>query len=118
MISLTATSSFGTLGDMSKEIILAGVRKGGDRQDLHERVRQHALAARERLDDGADDNDFFIRISGDESFGLKMKDLVDMANPNRLVGRCAQQVEHFLRERVGPVLEETENLRAAEEVRV
>ena len=103
---------------VTEEIILTGVRKGGDRQDLHERVRQHALAARERLDDGADDNDFFIRISGDESFGLDMKDLADMANPNRLVGRCAQQVEHFLRERVGPVLEETENLRAAEEVRV
>ena len=103
---------------VTEEIILAGVRKGGDRQDLHERVRQHALAARERLDDGADDNDFFIRISGEESFGLSMKDLADMADPNHLVGRCAQQVEHFLRERVGPVLEETENLRAAEEVRV
>jgi len=103
---------------VTEEIILAGVRKGGDRQDLHERVRQHALAARERLDDGADDNDFFIRISGEDSFGLSMKDLADMADPNQLVGRCAQQVEYFLRERVGPVLEETENLRAAEEVRV
>jgi len=103
---------------VTEEIILAGVRKGGDRQDLHERVRQHALAARERLDDGADDNDFFIRISGDKSFGLSMKDLADMADPTQLVGRCAQQVEYFLRERVGPVLEETANLRAAEEVRV
>jgi adenylosuccinate lyase len=90
---------------VTEEVILAGVKKGGDRQDLHERVRVHALAARERLDDGAPDNDFFDRVAGDATFGITMDELVELAHPPRLVGRCPDQVRSFLGRRVRPLLD-------------
>jgi len=89
---------------VTEEVILAGVKKGGDRQDLHERVRVHALAARERLDEGADDNDFFTRVADDDSFGTTLDELVALADPARLVGRAPHQVRSFLAERVQPAL--------------
>jgi adenylosuccinate lyase len=103
---------------VTEEILIAGVRRGGDRQDLHERVRQHALAARERLDDGSDDNDFFQRIADDESFGVTTAELSELAEPDQLVGRCPRQVERFLTERVDPLFEGAEGPPPAEEVRV
>ena len=53
-----------------EEVLLAGVEAGGDRQELHERVRRHAMEARRRLDEGASDNDFLDRVAADPSFGL------------------------------------------------
>jgi len=103
---------------VTEEILIAGVRAGGDRQDLHERVRQHALAARERLDEGAEDNDFFERIAGDPSFGLDAAALEELADPNRLVGRAPDQVHRFLATCVDPLLEGAETAELAEEVRV
>ena len=103
---------------VTEEILIAGVRRGGDRQDLHERVRGHALAARERLDDGAEDNDFFSRIAGDAAFGLGMNELDALADPHRLVGRSADQVGRFLATRIDPLFEAAEAPRPAEEVRV
>jgi adenylosuccinate lyase len=89
---------------ITEEILIAGVRAGGDRQDLHERVRQHALAARERLDAGAADNDFLARIAGDSAFGLDAEDLARLSMPERLVGRSAKQVDGFLKNTVTQVL--------------
>ena len=103
---------------VTEEILIAGVRGGGDRQDLHERVRGHALAARERLDEGAEDNDFFTRIAADGAFGLGMEDLRALADPHRLVGRSARQVERFLTARIDPLFEAVDAPRPAEEVRV
>ncbi|MCY3700196.1 MAG: adenylosuccinate lyase [Gemmatimonadetes bacterium] len=103
---------------VTEEILIAGVRRGGDRQDLHERVRGHALAARERLDEGAEDNDFFARIAADGAFGLGMEEVHALADPHRLVGRSAHQVERFLTTRIDPLFEAAEAPRPAEEVRV
>lgn len=87
-----------------EQLLIAGVRAGGDRQELHDRARVHAMAARERLDRGATDNDFLRRIAGDPAFRLGETDLADLAVPSRLVGRAPEQVERFLRERVEPRL--------------
>jgi adenylosuccinate lyase len=89
---------------VTEEILIAGVRRGGDRQELHERVRRHALAARERMDDGAPDNDFLGRISRDSSFDLSPEDLVELARPETLTGRSAEQVDRFLSTVVQPLL--------------
>ncbi len=102
---------------VTEEVILAGVKKGGDRQDLHERVRLHALAARERLDDGAGDNDFFVRVAADDAFDTTMADLVKLADPPRLVGRSPDQVRSFLSNRVAKLLE-SEASTPAEALRV
>ncbi|MFV1986827.1 MAG: adenylosuccinate lyase [Gemmatimonadota bacterium] len=90
---------------VTEEVILSGVKKGGDRQDLHERVRVHALAARERLDEGADDNDFFERVANDDAFDTTVAELIELADPPRLVGRSPDQVRSFLSTRVAPLLE-------------
>ncbi len=103
---------------VTEQILLAGVRAGGDRQDLHERIRQHALAARQRLDEGAEDNDFFARIAGDAAFGLDVPALEALAEPSRLVGRAPQQVARFLTERVDPLFVGGAAPPAREEVRV
>lgn len=87
-----------------EDALIAGVQKGGDRQELHERIRRHAMRARERLDDGADDNDFFDRVASDEAFGLDRRELEALGDPYRLVGRAPEQVETFLREEIEPAL--------------
>ncbi len=87
-----------------ERILIAGVAKGGDRQDLHERLRGHAMDARTRLDDGASDNDFFDRVAADAAVELTMEELQRLADPAALVGRAPQQVERLLRDRVAPLL--------------
>jgi adenylosuccinate lyase len=88
-----------------EEALLAGVAKGGDRQELHERIRRHAMEARARLDEGAEDNDFFDRIAGDAAFGLDQRELAGLADAHALVGRAPEQVSTFLRDEIEPVLE-------------
>ncbi len=102
---------------ITEEIILAGVKRGGDRQDLHEKVRGHALAARGRLDSGAEDNDFFDRIAGDAAFELNPYDLEQLADPHRLVGRAAYQARSFVEHRVDPLFQNA-GPQEAEELRV
>ncbi|MFQ5679179.1 MAG: adenylosuccinate lyase [Gemmatimonadota bacterium] len=87
---------------IAEEVLIAGVRAGGDRQELHERFRVHASAARERLRNGASENDLLKRIAADPAFGLDLPALDEMADPQRLVGRAARQVERFLTEQVDP----------------
>jgi adenylosuccinate lyase len=88
-----------------EQALIAGVRQGGDRQDLHERIRRHAMDARSRLDEGCNDNDFFKRVAADDAFGLTHEDLESLASASGLVGRAPQQVEEFLTSDVDPLLD-------------
>ncbi len=99
-----------------ERVLIAGVERGGDRQDLHERLRKHAMDARARLDEGATDNDFFDRVSGDDAINLGAEDLAEVASPAALVGRAPGQVDRLLRDRVAPVLAgiDSQDLQAAE----
>ena len=90
---------------VTERVLIAGVRKGGDRQELHERIRVHAMAAREGLDAGAEENDFFRRVAEDPAFDLSLDELNELSRAEDLVGRCPRQVEKFLTERVAPMLE-------------
>jgi adenylosuccinate lyase len=80
---------------------MAAVQAGGDRQDLHERIRVHAIAAADRLKDGAPDNDLLERIRRDPSF--PPIDLDDVLDPGRYIGRSVRQVEEFLAREVEPI---------------
>ena len=103
---------------VTEEVLIAGVRAGGDRQDLHERIRGHALAARARLDEGATDNDFLSRIARDEAFPLDDSEVRALAVPEQLIGRSVEQVEQFLARRVEPILEAAGAREPAMELRV
>jgi len=100
-----------------ERVLIAGTEKGGDRQDLHERLRRHAMAARTRLDEGADDNDFFERVVADDAIDLDADELRALAAPPSLVGRAGEQVERLLR-RVDALEAETGEDEEAPDLRV
>ena len=88
-----------------EHLLIAGVREGGDRQELHERIRRHAMAARERMQEEATENDFLERVEADPELPLGGERLRELADPAHLTGRAEEQVERFLEGRVDPVLE-------------
>jgi len=88
----------------TEELIVRAVRAGGDRQQAHERIRQHSIAAARALKDGAARNDLLDRLSGDPAFGVPVADLESALDPARFVGRAPQQVDEFLEHTVAPLL--------------
>jgi adenylosuccinate lyase len=88
----------------TETILMHAVRRGGDRQDLHERIRRHSVAAAERVKDHGERNDLIARITGDREFGMTHDEIEGMLDPARFTGRAAEQVDIFLRNEVEPVL--------------
>src|SRR5690606_38492174 len=89
----------------TETILMHAVRRGGDRQDLHERIRRHSVAAAERVKDHGEANDLIERIVGDGEFGMSRDEIEGMLDPARFTGRAAEQVDIFLENEVRPVLE-------------
>jgi len=85
----------------TEAILMAGVRAGGDRQDLHERLRVHSQAAADALKNGADRNDLLDRIQADAAFAAI--DLERALEPRRFIGRGPEQVRAFLETEVAPI---------------
>ena len=89
----------------TETILMHAVSRGGDRQVLHESIRQHSMAAARRMKEEGADADLLDRIAGDDSFGLRADELQEMVDPMRFVGRAPSQVERFIERIVNPVLE-------------
>src|SRR5690606_29033724 len=89
----------------SETILMHAVKRGGDRQELHERIRRHALAAARRMKEEGEPADLLERIAADEAFGLGAGELAELMDPMRFVGRAPEQVARFLERDVAPVLE-------------
>jgi len=89
----------------TETILMHATSRGGDRQELHERIRQHSMAAARRMKEEGADADLLERIAGDTAFGLGAEELDGMVDPMRFVGRAPQQVHRFLDRDVAPVLE-------------
>jgi adenylosuccinate lyase len=85
----------------TEEILMESVRAGGDRQELHERIRRHSLAAAEGVKMNAAENDLIDRLRGDGAFTKISLDAV--LDPKRYVGRAPQQVEAFVAKVVEPI---------------
>jgi adenylosuccinate lyase len=88
----------------TETILMTATSSGGDRQELHERIRRHAHAAAHRIKEG-EAGDLVERIAGDEAFGMDEAAIRSLMDPGRFVGRAPEQVDRFLEERVGPVVE-------------
>ena len=88
----------------TEELLVRAVRGGGGRQEVHERIRQHSVAASRALKDGASHNDLLDRIASDEAFGISRDELERAMDPKRFVGRAPEQVDEFLEEIVEPLL--------------
>ena len=102
----------------TEELIVRYVRAGGDRQEAHEIIRVHSIAAARAVKDGAPRNDMLERLAADPTFGIPLEDLQAIADPTRFVGRSPQQVEEFLVEHVTPWLSRERAPVELEEVRV
>ena len=89
----------------TENILMDAVKKGSDRQELHERIRTHSLAAGSRVKDEGLPNDLLERIAADPAFGLSREDVLAHLDPADYIGCCPQQVERFLQDDIQPVLD-------------
>ena len=87
----------------TENLMMEAVKRGGDRQQLHERVRVHSMAATARMKDG-EPCDLLDRLAGDPAFGMTRPELDRLMDPARYIGRCPQQVRALL-DRIAPLLE-------------
>ncbi len=100
----------------TENIMMDAVKKGGNRQELHEKIRVHSMEAGKTVKMEGKPNDLLERISKDETFGLTLDELSAIMVPRNFVGRAPQQTEEYIRDFVMPVLEKNSDvLTAAEE---
>ena len=86
----------------TENLMMEAVKRGGDRQQLHEVIRRHSMAATARMKEGHP-CDLLDRLAADPAFGLTRPELEALMDPRRYIGRCPQQVARFL-ERCQPLL--------------
>ncbi len=94
----------------TENIMMDAVKRGADRQVLHERIRVHSMAASKVIKEQGGENDLLERIANDEAFGVTLEELVSIISPEKYVGRAPQQTEEFLKEVVQPALAPYSNL--------
>ena len=90
----------------SENILMDAVKRGGDRQELHEKIRVHAQAAAKVVKEQGGKNDLLDRIASDVSFGLNKDDMEKLLDPVLFTGRSQEQVEEYLSGVIGPLLKE------------
>ena len=89
----------------TENIMMDAVKAGGDRQELHEKIRELSMEAGRNVKEKGLDNNLLDLIAADPSFGLNEEELKKTMNPAKYVGRAPLQVENFLKKVVYPVLE-------------
>ena len=89
----------------TENIMMSAVKRGGDRQELHERLRQHSIAAGRTGKEEGLKNDLMERVCGDPAFGLTLEEGMALLRPENFTGRAPQQVEEYLGEVIEPILE-------------
>ena len=94
----------------TENILMYCVKKGGDRQTLHEHIRQHAMEAAKQVKEYGRENDLSERILADEAFGLTRAELETLTEPAAFTGMAGRQCERFLKEEVRPLLEANREL--------
>ncbi|WP_195970204.1 adenylosuccinate lyase [Clostridium thermobutyricum] len=88
----------------TENIMMESVKRGGDRQELHERIRIHSMEAAKRVKGEGLDNDLIKRIIADDSFKLTEKEILDIIDPKLFTGRAESQVIEFIDEYVNPII--------------
>lgn len=88
----------------TENILMATVKAGGDRQELHEAIRTHSMAAGRRVKEMGEANDLIDRIKADPLFAKIAKNIDKIMDPSKFVGRAPEQVDEFLKSEVEPVL--------------
>ncbi|MCR4434388.1 MAG: adenylosuccinate lyase [Clostridiales bacterium] len=102
----------------TENILMEAVKRGGDRQELHERIRIHSMEASKQVKVEGKKNDLLERIASDPVFKLDLEDLKSLLKPQNYVGRAPEQVEDFISSYINPVLEQNNSVRIKVELNV
>lgn len=94
----------------TENIMMEAVKKGGDRQELHEKLRTHSIAAAKVVKEQGLENDLIDRICADESFHLTRSEIDGILEPKNFTGRAPEQVDEFLKECIYPVLKKNRDI--------
>lgn len=94
----------------TENIMMDAVKAGGDRQELHERIRTLSMEAGRNVKERGLDNNLLELIAADPAFGLSLEELKKTMDPSRYTGRAKEQVTEFLEEVIRPILEENKEL--------
>lgn len=90
--------------------MMDAVKAGGDRQELHEKIRLHSMAAGRVVKEEGKPNDLLERIAADPAFNMTMDQLQAIMKPENFVGRAPQQVEEFVADVIQPILDANKEL--------
>jgi len=90
---------------VTENIMMEAVKRGGDRQELHELIRVYSQEAGNQVKVHGLENDLIDRIMADHTFNLTIEDLKDILTPDQYIGRCPEQVYEFITEVVNPLIE-------------
>ena len=94
----------------TENIMMDAVKAGGNRQELHEQIRQLSMQAGKNVKIEGKDNNLLELIAADDHFNLTLDELKAAMNPHDYIGRCVSQVDEFLEDVIGPVLEENKDV--------
>ncbi len=94
----------------SENIMMDAVKKGGDRQALHEKLRQYAMEAGKHVKEEGLENNLIELVLNDPDFGLNADELNAILKPENFTGRSSQQVEEFVRDCIKPILEDNKDI--------
>ena len=94
----------------TENIMMDAVKAGGDRQELHERIRELSMEAGKNVKEKGLDNNLLELIAADDAFNLSLEDLQKTMDPSKYVGRSKEQVEAFLKNVIRPILDENKEL--------
>lgn len=94
----------------TENIMMQAVKKGGDRQELHERIRQYSMEAGKIIKEEGGENDLVDRIAADPMFMITKEEIEATLQPEHFTGRCAEQVDEFLDGFIRPVLEKNKDV--------
>ena len=94
----------------TENIMMTAVKNGGDRQALHEKLREHSLAAAKVVKEEGGENDLLDRICNDPAFNLSREEVDGVMKPENFVGRAPSQVARYLEQVVAPLLEKNKGL--------
>ena len=94
----------------TENIMMDAVKAGGDRQELHERIRELSMEAGKNVKEKGMDNNLLELIAKDPAFNLSLEDLEKTMDPAKYVGRAKEQVEAYLKNVIHPLLKENEDI--------
>ncbi len=96
----------------TENILMEAVKRGGDRQMLHEKIRRHSMEASRLMKEEGLDCDLASRLAADPDFGMTLEQIYAVLDPSLYIGRCPEQVDAFLQKEIYPIVQNAESVHA------